>query len=113
MAVCCQNLTLSALSGRSTLSVLVGALFKKFGLFLNTPRIIPISTLLVSADGLQQTACGSLYCDLSAFVRLINHMTSFQSISLQMSDNFGSNCSVHAVITVRGTIVSSIIVIGV
>jgi hypothetical protein len=33
MAVCCQNLTLGALSGRSALSVLVGALFKKFGLF--------------------------------------------------------------------------------
>ena len=38
-AVCCQNLTLVALSSRSALSVLVGALFKKFGLFLNTPRI--------------------------------------------------------------------------
>jgi hypothetical protein len=36
MAVCCQNLTLGALSSRSALSVLVGALFKKFGLFLNT-----------------------------------------------------------------------------
>jgi len=40
MAVCCQNLTLGALSRRSALSVLVGALFKKFGLFLNTHRII-------------------------------------------------------------------------
>jgi hypothetical protein len=38
MAVCCQNLTLGALSSRSTLSVLVGALFKKFGLFLNNLR---------------------------------------------------------------------------
>jgi hypothetical protein len=36
MAVCCQNLTLVALSSRGALSVLVGALFKKFGLFLNT-----------------------------------------------------------------------------
>jgi len=35
-AVCCQNLTLDALSSRSTLSVLVGALFKMFVLFLNT-----------------------------------------------------------------------------
>jgi hypothetical protein len=35
MAVCCQNLTLGALSSRSALSVLVGALFKEFGLFLN------------------------------------------------------------------------------
>ena len=38
MAVCCQNLTLGALSSRSALAMLVGALFKKFGLFLNTPR---------------------------------------------------------------------------
>ena len=30
MAVCCQNLTLGALSNRSALSMLVGALFKKF-----------------------------------------------------------------------------------
>jgi hypothetical protein len=32
---CCQNMTLGALSSRSALSLLVGALFKKFGLFLN------------------------------------------------------------------------------
>ena len=37
MAVCCQNLTLGALSSHSMLSVLVGTLFKKFGLFLNMP----------------------------------------------------------------------------
>jgi len=39
MALCCQNLTLGALSSRSALSVLVGTLFKKFGLFLNTPHM--------------------------------------------------------------------------
>jgi len=39
MAVCCQNLTLGVLSRRSALPVLVGTLFKKFSLFLNTPRI--------------------------------------------------------------------------
>jgi hypothetical protein len=33
MAVCCQNLMLGVLSSHSTLSLLVGALFKKFGLF--------------------------------------------------------------------------------
>jgi uncharacterized membrane protein YccC len=33
MAVCCQNLPLGAFSSRSVPSVLVGALFKKFGLF--------------------------------------------------------------------------------
>ena len=38
MAVCCQNLTLSVLSSHSVLSTLVGALFKQFGLFLNTPH---------------------------------------------------------------------------
>jgi lysophospholipid acyltransferase (LPLAT)-like uncharacterized protein len=32
MAVCCQNLPLGALSSRSAPSVLVGTLFKKFGL---------------------------------------------------------------------------------
>jgi hypothetical protein len=39
IAVCCQNLTLGVLSSRSALSMLVGALFKKFGLFFNTPRM--------------------------------------------------------------------------
>ena len=39
MAVCCQNLTLGVFSSCSAFSVLVGALFKKFRLFLNTPRI--------------------------------------------------------------------------
>jgi hypothetical protein len=33
MEVCCQNLKLGALSSRSALSVLIGALFKKFGVF--------------------------------------------------------------------------------
>jgi transposase len=37
MAVCCQNLPLGALSSRSALTMPVGALFKKFGLYLNTP----------------------------------------------------------------------------
>ena len=40
MAVCCQNLTLGALSSPSALSMLFGALFKKFCLFLNTPRSV-------------------------------------------------------------------------
>jgi len=38
IAVCCQNLTLGALSSRSALSALGGAVFKKFVLFLNTTR---------------------------------------------------------------------------
>jgi hypothetical protein len=40
MAVCCQNLPQGALSSRSAPSVLVDELFKKFGIFLNTPCII-------------------------------------------------------------------------
>jgi len=38
-AVCCQNLMLGALSSFNALSLLVGALFKKFGLFLNMPHV--------------------------------------------------------------------------
>jgi hypothetical protein len=38
MGVCCQNLTLGALSSRSALYALVGALFIKFGLFFKMPR---------------------------------------------------------------------------
>jgi hypothetical protein len=40
MAACNQNLMLGVLSSRSALSVLVGALFKKFGLCLNMPHIL-------------------------------------------------------------------------
>jgi hypothetical protein len=36
MAVCCENLTLGVLSSRSSLSMLVGVLFKKFCLFFGT-----------------------------------------------------------------------------
>ena len=48
MAVCCQNLTLGALSSRRALSVLVGALFKKFDPFLNTPRVSTRKTCCLS-----------------------------------------------------------------
>jgi len=41
MAVCCQNLPLGALSSRSEPSLLVGELFKKFGLFLKTGVFAP------------------------------------------------------------------------
>ena len=44
MAVCCQNLMLGELSSHRALSVLVGTLFKKFDLFLNTPRNSLIAT---------------------------------------------------------------------
>jgi hypothetical protein len=46
MAVCCQNLPLGAISSRSAPSVLVGALFKKFGLFLKAPRIILVLVVI-------------------------------------------------------------------
>jgi hypothetical protein len=39
MAVCRQNLPLGALSSRSAPSLLVGALFKKFGLFFEHAEI--------------------------------------------------------------------------
>jgi hypothetical protein len=52
MAVYCQNLTLGVLSSCITLSVLVGILFKKFGLFLNTRRIY----------GVVLCSCISLHC---------------------------------------------------
>ena len=40
IVICCKNFTLGALRSRSALSVLVGALFEKFGLFfLNNPRM--------------------------------------------------------------------------
>jgi hypothetical protein len=47
MAVCCQNLTLGALSSRSALSMLIGALLKKFDLFLNTPRTFNLEGTLL------------------------------------------------------------------
>jgi hypothetical protein len=40
MAVCCHSLMLGVLSSHSALSVLVGALFKTFGPFMNMPRIL-------------------------------------------------------------------------
>jgi len=45
MAVCCQNLTLGVLSSHSALSVLVGMLFEKFDLILNTPHILRSSSV--------------------------------------------------------------------
>jgi len=40
MAVRCQILALDAISSRGAFPMLAGELFKKFGLFLNTPRIL-------------------------------------------------------------------------
>ena len=46
MAVCCQNLPVRALSSRSAVTVLVGALFQKFDLFLNTLLSLSLSVSL-------------------------------------------------------------------
>ena len=65
MAVCYQNLTLGALSSRSALSVLVGALFKKFGLFLNMPRVlqgrVQTSPTAAAVASVQQSAIHTLF----------------------------------------------------
>jgi hypothetical protein len=58
MAVCCQNLTLGALSSCSMLSLLVGALFKKSALFLNTQRISS-GTFIFKSYLLLLQACSS------------------------------------------------------
>jgi hypothetical protein len=60
MAVSCQNLPLGALSSRSASSVLVGALFKKFGLFLNTG----VDAL---CEELYVCIAGPHYCDCMCF----------------------------------------------
>jgi hypothetical protein len=57
MAVCCQSLTLGALSSRSALSVLVGALFKKFILFLNKPCSTNYMLSDVSSVGIVMNLC--------------------------------------------------------
>jgi hypothetical protein len=47
MAVCCQNLPLGALNSRSASSMLVGELFKNFGIFfLNTGVLFFLSVVL-------------------------------------------------------------------
>jgi len=51
MTVCSENLMLGELSSHSALSVLVGALFKKFSLFLNMPRIIFLAMTMIIITG--------------------------------------------------------------
>jgi hypothetical protein len=73
MAVCCQNLTLGALSSRSVLSMLGGALFlKKFGLFLNTAHVSTRTRCRVSADG--QFTGDNLECFTYHVILLIEMM---------------------------------------
>jgi hypothetical protein len=47
MAVCNQNLTLGALCSYSMLSVLVGSLFKKVGIFLTTLILLWFDSLMM------------------------------------------------------------------
>ena len=55
MAVCCENLTLGVFSSCIAPPVLVGALFKKFGLFLNISRILYSHLLSVRLKRLYRT----------------------------------------------------------
>ena len=57
MAVCCQNLTLGALSSRSALSLLVGALFKKFGHFLYSLVFLTKKGHLRNMQGINSNSC--------------------------------------------------------
>ena len=52
MAVCCQYLTVGALSSRSALSVLVGALFKKVRSLFEHASYIQVSILAQRHAGL-------------------------------------------------------------
>jgi hypothetical protein len=63
MAVCCQNLTLGELSSRSALSMLIGALFKKFGLFLNTPRIFQNILTTIHVRAATHITLVTMYCN--------------------------------------------------
>jgi hypothetical protein len=58
VTVCSQNLTLGALSSRSALSMLVGALFKMFDLLLNTPRIFAVSIISMLVSQIVKTNFG-------------------------------------------------------
>jgi len=83
MAVCCQNLTLGALSCHSALSVLVGALFKKFGLFLKKRRILHLP---VRAEGIcVVVSFGTVIRDVSVWNILI---TAFSNSAAHVSSPF-------------------------
>jgi hypothetical protein len=80
MAVCCQNLPLGAHSSRSAPSVLVGALFKKLGLFLNTglcqcpiilQRLWCLSSLHLPSTGTDEATYMTVETMFSLYVRFI------------------------------------------
>jgi hypothetical protein len=76
MAVCCQNLTLGALSSSSALNMLVGALFKMFGFFLNTPHTLSFFSREIYS--LNKVNKMSMCC---VFAREVVHFESSSSIS--------------------------------
>jgi hypothetical protein len=76
MAVCCQNLPLGALSSRSAPSLLFGALFKKFCIFLNTGVYIYILIIFSVLDSEKRghTLLNSLIMDTNASCRGANYL---------------------------------------
>jgi hypothetical protein len=83
MAVCCQNLTLDVLSSHSALSVLVGALFKKFGFF-------------------EHTLCISftppnffLSCPTGCYYRITKHLKSPMSITIRYDSHTQFSAQLH------------------
>ena len=83
MAVCCQNLPLGALSSHSAPSVLVGALFKKFGVFLNT-GVFRICVLCIHC-GVSSNSLGIRY-NISHHQTLFNAFTSHCITPVQRSE---------------------------
>ena len=86
MAVCCQNLTLSALSNRSTLPVLVGVLFKTFSLFLNTHRShqyaaslhrINLSAFIHKYAGILSITDNKMYVSYQNINSYVSHKTKY------------------------------------
>ena len=91
MAVCCQTLTLGAHSSHSALSVLVGALFKKFALFLNTPRVYIYIYISLSLSVICQTTGPKPLPKL--FLRIVRSRSSsfnwqYPLLSLRSSSSF-------------------------
>ena len=112
MAVCCQNLPLGALVAAAR-SVFVGALFKKFGLFLNTSRILnyhheysrmhdTIELLLLAHKGLGLNCLEHVYIQVyrltpnDPYMGRIAPLTSKRFILYIYSTNIGTEYFKHA-----------------
>jgi len=76
VAICCQNLPLGALSSHSAPFLLVGALFKKFGLFLNTGIYYELKTAYwVPRILILQVAKPSWNTRINCFFRIFIHLS--------------------------------------